>query len=130
MPCDADFGVSKKLLGSHIVGMIGDQQSSMIGQGAIEIGNSKVTFGTGGFILTNINSLQSVPNLLTTVARTLGGKTEYAIEGSIYSACSALNWLGKMKMFDDVSETSKMASSLKDNEGVYFVPAFTGLGAP
>ncbi len=130
LPCDADFGVSKKLLGSHIVGMIGDQQSSMIGQGAIEIGNSKVTFGTGGFILTNINSLQSVPNLLTTVARTLGGKTEYAIEGSIYSACSALNWLGKMKMFDDVSETSKMASSLKDNEGVYFVPAFTGLGAP
>ncbi len=130
MSCDANFGNAKQILNTPIVAMIGDQQSSMIGQGAIEIGNSKVTYGTGGFVLININSFQTMPNLLTTVARTLGGKTEYAIEGSIYSACSAINWLENLGMFEDVGETAKIANSLQSNEGVYFVPAFTGLGAP
>lgn len=104
----------------------------MYGQGAIKYGNTKVTYGTGGFILTNIgsDSHKNIPNLLTTVCGTIDGKTEYAIEGSIYSACSALQWLKKLDMYDEVSHTDEMAFSLPDNEGVYLVPAFTGLGAP
>lgn len=131
LPCDADFGYCK-ILGANIRSMIGDQQSSMVGQGAIENGNTKVTFGTGGFILTNIgqDSNKIFPKLLTTVAYTLGGKTDYAIEGSIYSACSALEWLERIDIFKDVSKTAKMAQSLSGNDGVYLVPAFTGLGAP
>ena len=130
---DANFGTAKELFNAPICAMIGDQMASMIGQGAIENGNSKVTFGTGAFILTNIGSSakKNLPNLLTTVACTLENKTQYAIEGSVYSACSAINWLEKnLKCFEDVSTTSNMAKSLKDNCGVYFVPAFTGLGAP
>ncbi len=132
LPCDGDFGIAKSLLGAPILSMIGDQQSSMVGQGKIENGSSKVTFGTGGFVLTNVKreKFQASQSLILTVARTLGGKTDYAVEGSIYSACSALEWLGKMGMFEDVSKTAKMAQSLQSNEGVYFVPAFTGLGAP
>ncbi len=133
LPSDANFGVAKKLLYTPICSMIGDQMSSMIGQGAIDYGNSKVTFGTGGFILTNIGSKpnKNLPNLLTTVASTLKGKTQYAIEGSVYSACSAINWLQhNLKYFEDVGATEQMAKSLKNNGGVYFVPAFTGLGAP
>ena len=132
MSCDSNFGTAKKLHNAPILSMIGDQQSSMIGQGAIEIGNSKMTIGTGGFMLTNVNeeNLQPQQNLLLTVARTLKGKTEYAIEGSIYNACSAINWLKDLGMYADANETSKMAKSLENNEGVYLVPAFTGLGAP
>lgn len=130
---DAHFGNAKKLFGAPICAMIGDQMSSMFGQGAIHYGNTKVTFGTGGFVLCNIGSEsgKNVPNLLTTVAATINGKTEYAIEGSIYSACSAVNWLKySLNMFEEIAETGEMANSLKSNEGVYLVPAFTGLGAP
>ena len=113
--------------------MIGDQQSSMIGQGAIKYGATKVTYGTGGFILTNIGkNLERAPEkLLLTVASTINGETQYAIEGSIYSACSGLNFFFFfLSLFDNVKNTSDMANSLPNNEGVYFVPAFTGLGAP
>lgn len=130
---DSNFGNAKRLLNAPIRGIVGDQMSSMFGQGAVRYGNTKVTFGTGGFILTNIgsNSTRNLPNLLTTVASTIGKKTCYAIEGSIYSACSALNWLQeKLEVYDDVTETESMATSLENNEGVYLVPAFTGLGAP
>ncbi len=132
LACDGDFGIAKELLGAPILSMIGDQQSSMVGQGKIENGSSKVTFGTGGFVLTNVKreKFKTNQSLILTVARTLGGKTDYAVEGSIYSACSALDWLGKLGMFEDVAKTAKMAQSLQSNEGVYFVPAFTGLGAP
>lgn len=131
--CDSDFGNAKRLLNAPIKAMIGDQMSSMFGQGAVKYGNTKVTFGTGGFILTNIGSNpdKNLPSLITTVASTLGKKTCYAVEGSMYSACSALNWLkDKLGIYDDVTETSSMATSLDSNEGVYLVPAFTGLGAP
>ena len=133
LPTDANFGMAKKPFNAPICAMIGDQMSSMIGQGAIENGNSKVTFGTGAFILTNTGTKanKKLSNLLSTVAFTLENKTQYAIEGSVYSACSAINWLEtNLKCFDDVKTTAKMANSLKDNGGVYFVPAFTGLGAP
>ncbi len=133
MPCDADFGEVKSLLGAHLRAVIGDQQSSMLGQSVLGKNECKVTFGTGGFVLMNIgnNPNKRLDNLITTVAHTIGGKTEYAIEGSIYSACSAINFLqDNLSLFDDVSKTSKMALSLPSNENVYFVPAFTGLGAP
>lgn len=132
LPCDANFGNAKKLFNAPVCSIIGDQQSSMIGQGALCYGNTKVTFGTGGFILTNIGNEanKNLPNLLTTVASSIGGKTTYAVEGSIYSACSALEWLKHLHAYEQVNETEKMAMSLKNNEGVYFVPAFTGLGAP
>lgn len=131
LPCDAHFGNAKSLQGAPVCAMIGDQQSSMIGQGVLDKGKSKVTFGTGGFVLTNIGDTpKNVAGLLSTVARTLGGKTEYAIEGSIYSACSAINFLKTWGFYSDVGKTAQMARSAGSNDGVYFVPAFTGLGAP
>ena len=133
MPCDSHFGDVKKFFGAPLCSIIGDQQSSMIGQGAINYGTAKITLGTGGFILTNVgqNYDKCPGKLLLTVASTLENKTEYAIEGSIYSACSGLNFLKyNFNMYEDVRKTSEMAESLPDNEGVYFVPAFTGMGAP
>ncbi len=133
MPCDSHFGDVKKFFGAPLCSIIGDQQSSMIGQGAINYGTAKITLGTGGFILTNAgqNYDKCPDKLLLTVASTLENKTEYAIEGSIYSACSGLNFLKyNFNMYEDVRKTSEMAESLPDNEGVYFVPAFTGMGAP
>ncbi len=130
--CDANFGYCK-LFKANIVAMIGDQQSSMIGQGAILEGDTKVTYGTGGFVLSNLgkNDKTTFPNLLTTVASTIDGQTQYAVEGSIYSACSGLNFLkDNLGQFESFSKISDMANSLPGNEGVYFVPAFTGLGAP
>lgn len=130
---DAHFGDAKKIFSAPVCAMIGDQMSSMFGQGAIHYGSTKVTYGTGGFVLCNIgkDSLKSSPNLLTTIAGTVNGTTEYAIEGSIYSACSAVNWLkSSLNLYDEVSDTFDMATSLPDNEGVYLIPAFTGLGAP
>lgn len=131
--CDSNFGEAKRLLNTPIRGIIGDQMSSLFGQGATNYGGTKLTFGTGGFLLTNIgeSSSKNLPHLLTTVANTIGSKTCYAIEGSMYSACSALNWLqDNLNAFDDVTETESMATSLESNEGVYLIPAFTGLGAP
>jgi len=126
------FGNAKPLLNVPIRAIAGDQMASMYGQGILKCGEAKITFGTGGFILINIgnNCSKATPNLVTTVASTLNGKTEYALEGSIYSAGSAMNWLKNLDMYDTVEQTEKMALSLKDNEGVYMLPAFTGLGAP
>lgn len=130
--CDSNFGNVKKLLNAPICSIIGDQMSSMYGQGAINYGNTKVTYGTGAFILSNIGSdaSKNIPSLLTTVCSTLSGKTQYAVEGSIYSACRSLEWLKNLGIYDDTSKTDALAKSLTDNGGVYFVPAFTGLGAP
>ncbi len=129
---DAKFGIAKNLLNTPVCAMIGDQMSSLFGQGGLHYGSTKVTYGTGGFVLCNIgNKTKSLPNLLTTVAGTINGKTEYAIEGSIYSACSALNWLkNNLNLYEDVSLLDEIATSIDSNDGVYFIPAFTGLGAP
>lgn len=132
-PSDWNFGNAKKILNAPICSIIGDQMSSMFGQGAIVDGDTKVTYGTGGFILVNIgkNSTKNLPNLLTTVAGTVANKTQYAIEGSIFSACSALEWLkNNLSLYEDVKKTEEMANSLPSNEGVYLVPAFTGLVSP
>lgn len=116
-----------------LASVIGDQQGSLVGHGALTTGQSKITYGTGGFLLVNTGEkpLLNSDKLLSTIAYTINGKTTYALEGSIFSACSAINWAGhNIKLFEKVDETEKMAFSVEDNGGVYFVPAFTGLGAP
>ena len=144
------FGVNEEMLPKvvssnstigkiHILGdvelcsIIGDQQSSLLGQGCTKSGMAKNTYGTGAFILMNIGNKPSVSckNLLTTVALTIGNKTTYALEGSIFSVSSAINWLrNDLKLFTDFNMLEKMAFDLPNNEGVYFVPAFSGLGSP
>ena len=115
-----------------LASLIGDQQSSLVGQGCIAKGKAKATYGTGGFILFNTGSeIHHVNKILTTVAYTINGKTSYALEGSIYSASSTINFMQhSLGFFFNPSETENMAKSIKNTNGVYFVPAFTGLGAP
>ena len=115
-----------------LCGMIGDQQSSMFGQACFKRGMTKATYGTGCFILMNIGQTrQKSKNTLCTVAYTIDGKTNYALEGSVFSACNAINWLkDNLGLYQDVSDTSEICYSIPDNDNVYFVPAFTGLGAP
>lgn len=113
--------------------ILGDQQASLIGNGCLNQGDAKITYGTGGFMLINAGETfkYKTDKLLSTIAYTIKGKTTYAIEGSIFSACSAINWLKYgLKMIDTVEETEKIAFSEDNNGGVYFVPAFTGLGSP
>ena len=129
-----DFGVTeisgKKI---SIGGMAGDQQAAMIGQACFEEGMVKSTYGTGCFALMNIGTTfqQSKNRLLTTIAYQLNGKTTYAIEGSIFVAGAAIQWLrDNLGFFESAKESEALATSVKDNNEVYFIPAFTGLGAP
>ena len=114
-------------------GIAGDQQAALIGQACFEEGMVKSTYGTGCFALMNIgrNFKQSQNKLLTTIAYTINGDTRYAIEGSIFVAGAAIQWLrDDLGFFKNAAESEQMATSVDDNNGVYFVPAFTGLGAP
>lgn len=116
-----------------LCGIIGDQQASLLGQACTQKGEGKATYGTGCFVLLNSGDRtpKNVDKLLTTIAYTIRNKTYYALEGSVFSACNAINWLrDNLKIIKSPVETSDMAKSLSGNEGVYFVPAFTGLGAP
>lgn len=116
-----------------IGGMAGDQQAALIGQACFEEGMVKSTYGTGCFALMNIGSdfKASQNRLLTTVAYRLDGKTTYAIEGSIFMAGAAVQWLRDgLSIIGTSAESEALAISVPDNNGVYFVPAFTGLGAP
>ena len=143
------FGIPKSILpevvdSNHIVGnlidfpevplcaMIGDQQSSLFGQACFEKGKAKATYGTGCFVLANTGLKPiSINKMLTTVAYTINGKTNYALEGSVFSACNTINWMSRnLNLFEKISETEEIACSVPDTDGVYFVPAFTGLGAP
>jgi glycerol kinase len=130
------FGKTKKeLLGqSYIIsGMAGDQQAALIGQACFREGMVKSTYGTGCFALINIGEKfrTSKNRLLTTPAYRLNGRMTYAIEGSIFVAGAAIQWLrDDMRLFKYAADSEKRALSVKDNNGVYFVPAFTGLGAP
>lgn len=132
----ADFGVSEaSLLGAEIPigGMAGDQHAALIGQGCLNPGMVKSTYGTGCFALMNIGSKfkQSQNRLLTTAAYRIDGKMTYAIEGSIFVAGAVIQWLRDgLGLLDDVAESETLARSVPDNNEVYFVPAFTGLGAP
>jgi glycerol kinase len=134
--CAADYGItSKSLLGAEIpiAGVAGDQQAALIGQACFEPGMIKSTYGTGCFMVLNTGSqaLTSNNRLLTTVAYRLDGVTTYALEGSIFVAGAAVQWLRDgIGIIDNAQQTEAMAASLDSNNGVYLVPAFTGLGAP
>lgn len=130
--CDHIVGKCKDFFDIPLCAMIGDQQSSLFGQSSIKEGSSKTTYGTGSFTLVNTGEkITFSPKLLSTIAYTISGKTCYAIEGSVYSACSAIEWLkNDLKLFSSYDEIDQLALSLQNNNDVYFVPAFTGLGAP
>jgi len=131
-----DFGViAEEHTGTAIsvTGVAGDQQAATFGQVCLEPGTIKSTYGTGCFVLLNTGTeaLSSDNKLLGTVAYQLDGKTTYAIEGSIFVAGAAVQWLRDgLKIIDSAHQTEPLADSVNDNSGVYLVPAFTGLGAP
>lgn len=116
-----------------ILALAGDQQAAAIGQGCVSAGALKSTYGTGCFALLNTGSkpLYSANKLLTTVASTVQGQTQYALEGAIFVAGAAVKWLrDQLGVIQCASETEALAAGLLDNGGVYLVPAFTGLAAP
>jgi len=116
-----------------IGGVAGDQQAALFGQACFHPGMTKNTYGTGSFVLMNIGEtpLLSRHGLLTTVAWSLRGETSYALEGSIFITGAAVNWLRDgLGIISDVSEVDELALQVEDTGGVYFVPAFVGLGAP
>lgn len=129
-----DFGVAD--IGGYqipISGMAGDQQAATIGQACFTKGMVKSTYGTGCFALMNIGSDFKASNnkLLTTIAYQFDGKTTYAVEGAIFVAGAAIQWLrDNLGFFKNAEESEALATSVEDNNDVYFVPAFTGLGAP
>ncbi|MCE2823113.1 MAG: glycerol kinase GlpK [Bacteroidota bacterium] len=131
------YGVAKASLtgtdGIPVAGIAGDQQAALFGQGCFSPGMAKNTYGTGCFMLMNTgNEAVASPNgLLTTIAWGIGGEVEYALEGSIFVAGSAVKWMrDTVELFTDVAETDPIARTLTSSEGVYFVPAFVGLGTP
>ena len=115
-----------------ISGDIGDQQAALFGHGAYESGQAKCTYGTGNFLLMNTGKTpRTAESLLTTVAWGLGGEVTYALEGSAFITGAAVQWLKEgLGIIDELHEAEELANSLEDNGGVYFVPAFAGLGAP
>ena len=134
--CADDFGQThSSITGKSIPinGVVGDQQAATIGQCCFEPGSLKSTYGTGAFVLLNTGSkkIYSRNRLLTTIAYRINGKTTYAMEGSIFIAGAGVQWLrDRMKFFNKASETERIVKSLKSNNDIYLVPAFTGLGAP
>jgi glycerol kinase len=134
--CAADFGAcDAKLLGAAIpiLGVAGDQQAATIGQACFEPGMMKSTYGTGCFALLNTGSKAVVSNnrLLTTVAYQLDGKRTYALEGAIFIAGAAVQWLRDgLKVVKKAADTGALAKAADKNQSVYLVPAFVGLGAP
>lgn len=132
----AEFGViDAELLGAPVTvgGVAGDQQAATIGQACFSPGMVKNTYGTGCFMVQNIGDrfVQSKNRLLTTVAYRLNGTTTYALEGSIFIAGAAVQWLrDALRIIDAAPDTQALAESLDGNDGVYLVPAFAGLGAP
>tara|TARA_A100000164_G_C21931065_1_gene785604 strand:- start:85 stop:1566 length:1482 start_codon:yes stop_codon:yes gene_type:complete len=134
--CADDYGYTHSSITGRSIpinGVVGDQQSASIGQCCFDPGSLKSTYGTGAFVLLNTGSrkIYSKNRLLTTIAYRINGKTTYAMEGSIFIAGAGVQWLrDRMKFFKKASETEKIVKSLKHNNGIYLVPAFTGLGAP
>ena len=136
--CDSagQFGTTvSELFGAPIpiTGMAGDQQAALIGQGCLQPGQTKATFGTGAFVLTQTGSTlpRSKNRLLSTVAWQIDGKRAYALEGSVFVAGSLIQWLrDDLGLIDASPDTEPLARSVPDNGGVYLVPALSGLGAP
>ena len=131
-----DFGkTDKKITGKEIPisAVLGDQQAAAVGQTCFDKGSIKSTYGTGAFVIMNTGSkkINSKNKLLTTICYRLNDKTTYALEGSIFIAGAGVQWLrDKMKLINKAQETEKIARSSNINDGIYVVPAFSGMGAP
>ena len=136
MPSSAVYGeADPMLLGGaiRIAGAAGDQQAALFGQACFAPGAAKNTFGTGGFLLMNTGEkpVYSQNGLVTTVAWGVGGKVSYALEGSIFVAGAAIQWLrDELRLLEDAADSEYFATKVPDTNGCYVVPAFTGLGAP
>ncbi len=134
--CAADYGMTDPDLFGRaipIAGVAGDQQAAAFGQACFNVGDIKSTYGTGCFVLVHTGGAPVASNnkLLTTIAYRLGGKTRYALEGSIFVAGAAIQWLrDELGIIKNAADTAELAETIETNEGVYLVPAFTGLGAP
>ena len=116
-----------------IAGIAGDQQAALFGQACFAKGSAKNTYGTGCFLLMNVGRefISSKNGLITTVAATMNGEVEYALEGSIFVGGAVIQWLrDELRILETAAESETYAASLEDNGGVYLVPAFVGLGAP
>ncbi|SFB32439.1 glycerol kinase GlpK [Clostridium frigidicarnis] len=130
------YGYSDRVLfGAEvpIAGVAGDQQAALFGQTCYEEGTAKTTYGTGCFMLMNTGTkaVDSKKGLLTTIAWGLNGKVEYALEGSVFIAGAAIQWLrDEMRMIKHASDCEEYCNAVEDTNGVYMVPAFVGLGAP
>ena len=127
--------LDKRVLGREIpvAALVGDQQAALFGHGCFAPGMSKNTYGTGCFLLMNtgLHPVKSVSDLITTIAWQLDGKARYALEGSVFVAGAVVKWLrDEMGLIASAAESEEIAASIADNGNVYFVPAFTGLGAP
>ncbi|HUF29475.1 MAG TPA: glycerol kinase GlpK [Gemmatimonadaceae bacterium] len=135
-PSAGDFGTAvPEFFGAAmpIAGIAGDQQAALFGQGCWSAGEGKNTYGTGAFLLLNTGAVRPAAGdgVLTTVACDAGGAPAYAMEGAIFIAGAAIQWLRDgLGILQSASESEEMARSLHSNEGVYFVPALVGLGAP
>jgi glycerol kinase len=132
--CAGRFGETRLFGGAiPICGLAGDQQAATIGQACLNPGDTKATYGTGAFVLTNAGTLQprSRHRLLATVLWQLDGRRTYALEGSVFVAGSLIQWLrDSLGLIGSAQETEALARSVADNAGVYCVPALSGLGAP
>ncbi len=132
--CAGPFGISAALGGSTpVLGIAGDQQAAMVGQACLSPGMVKSTYGTGAFLLlhTGTTPVASRARLLTTIACRLESRTTYALEGAIFVAGAAVQWLRDgLGIIDDAGQTGALAAAADPAQDVYLVPAFTGLGAP
>lgn len=135
-PSSGDFGISDEAIFGRsvpVAAILGDQQAALVGQGCLAVGQAKITYGTGAFLVANTGALRpnSRTRLLGTVAYELPGASAMALEGSIFNAGTVIKWLrDDLRLIHQADESEAAAASLTDNGGVYMVPAFTGLGAP
>lgn len=135
-PSSGVLGQTDKEIFGHevpIAGVAGDQQAALFGQACFEKGMTKITYGTGCFMVMNTGSeaISSPSGLLTTIAWQIGDEVTYALEGSVFIAGALMQWMrDDLNLFTDVAETEAMATSIPSCEGLYIVPAFVGLGAP
>ena len=130
---DTEIELLQSINGVHITGVLGDQPAALLGQNAINKGDSKTTYGTGSFTLMNLGTepVFSKNGLLTSCAWSIKGVTNYALEGSIFQAGSVISWLkDELGFIRNPKECDDFCNSIEDCGGVYLVPAFTGLGAP
>jgi glycerol kinase len=136
LPSSGVFGVTDpEVLGRAlpITGVAGDQQAALFGQGCHSQGQAKSTYGTGCFLLMNTGreAKSSESGLLTTIAWQLGDEVSYALEGSVFVGGAVIQWMrDELGLVSDAAESEALAASVEDTNGVYLVPAFTGLGAP